>query len=102
MSIDRPRVRAISPGDQVPQRRARRCPKAKGAVDVKPRAGFVSDVGDLLERIDRARVHVAGLSTNYPRSIMARERVAKGDRHHPTLRVGRHRHDARGAEPEQP
>ena len=79
VSVGRPRVRAIGPGDEVPQRRAGRGPQTKSAVDVQPRTRLVRDVGDLLQRIDRARVHVAGLSADDPRSVVARERLAKRD-----------------------
>ena len=60
------------------------------------------DIGDLRQRIDRARVDVAGLSADDPRPVMTRERLAQGRRPYPTLRVSGYRHDRRNTKPEQP
>ena len=69
---------------------------------MQPCAGLLRDVGDLLERIDRARVDVAGLSADDRRPVEPRERLvgAQSGIIRPCASAA-YRHDACGAEPEE-
>ncbi len=85
--------------DELSQLGARRSPEPKCAVDVKPGAALLRGSRDLLERIERTGVHLAGLSTDDRRTVVSRQRPAQGLGHQPALRV---RRDLLGsAKPEQ-
>ena len=99
MGVDRPRVRLRRPAYERRQRGARGGPQPEGAVHVHPRAVLARGLHDLLERVDRAGVDVAGLGAHDRRPAPlpqgGRERVAA----HGAVAVHRHAHDPALAEP---
>ena len=60
-----------------------------------PRAVFVGDGDDLLERVERAAVHVAGLGAHDRRPVEAGQHLAQGVGSHPALGVAGDPTDAR-------
>jgi hypothetical protein len=87
-----PLVRVRDPGvcslhavNEVPETQARGCPQAESAVDMEPGAVLCRCVRDLVERIERAGVHLSRLRTDDRRIVAFTQRVAQGRQVHPPL-----------------
>ena len=87
VGVERPGVGQLDAGGQVRAAGRGGGPEPERAVDVEPGAVLAADGGDLRERVEGARVHVAGLGAD-DRGPVA-ERVAQRGGVHPALVVGR-------------
>ncbi len=77
-------------------------PEAEGAVDVQPCTGPCDGIGDLRDRVERARVDLAQLGAHDRRPVAAGQRVSESGHIHPSLVVGRNLDDRCRSEAEQP
>jgi hypothetical protein len=93
-----PRVCALKAGGQVGPARVGQGPQSEGAVDVHPRTPLPGPRHDVREGIERARVHLPGLSAYHRRSRHVR-RETRGP--HPPLVVGRDAADSLSPQPDQ-
>ncbi len=100
--VGRPGVRALRAGRERPQRRRRRGPQPERAVDVEPRAGLRRRVGDRVEVVARAGVHLAELGAHDRRPAAGGELGAQRVDEQPPLAVGGNLADAARAEPDEP
>ena len=92
VSVGRPRVGAVEAGDELGPGRVGPRPQPEGAVDVQPAGSLGQPVGDLVERVERAGVDLAGLGADQHRP----GELGQIGGAHPTLLVGRHDDDAAG------
>ena len=99
--VRRPRIAAVDAARVMTQGRARGCPQAERAVDVQPRPMTTCDVRDLVDRIEGARVHVAGLRADDRRAVAARERRRERVALHPALIVSGNPLDLPRSDPQQ-
>ncbi len=100
--VGRAGVGALDAADVVAQRIACRRPQAERAIDVQPRAVRRGEIGDGVDRIERARVHVAGLRADNRRAALRLQRRGQRIRLHPALIVGCDAHQLARAESDQP
>ena len=102
VGVDRPGVGGGRAVGEVRAARGSRRPQTERAVDVAPGAVRAAGRDDLGERVERARVHVAGLGADDGREVGAGQRLAERAGAHAALAVGRHELDGVAPEPEQP
>src|SRR5439155_15962300 len=87
--------------DGMAERRRGRGPEAERTVDVEPAAVIVYDRRDLLQRIERARVHVAGLGTDDRWAVEPAQDLAERIGPHPALLIRGDPMNPRSAETQQ-
>ena len=81
--VGRPRVGALDAGDEVAEPRRDGRPEPERTIDVQPGSRALDGVGDLQERIERARVHVPGLRADDRRPVRVRQRSTERRCVHP-------------------
>ncbi len=101
MRVGRPRVGELDPGREVTERRRGGSPQAERAVDVQPGALVAAERRDLVERVERARVHLAGLRADDGRARDPAKRVRQPVEAHTALGVDVDPDCRRGPEPQQ-
>ncbi len=103
VGIEGDRVRALDPTERGPQRGHERRDPAVGGIHMEPEPVFLADVGDLLQRIDRARRHGPRRRHDDDRSRAGSEVLLDGPAErvdaHPELSVDRHFSHGASAEP---
>ena len=97
MRVSRPRVGITEASREVGTRWGDGRPHAKGPIDMVPRALLAGKGRELIERINRPTVNIAGLTDQDRLRIQGRQRV----RAHAPLVIHRHPHHAFAPQPQQ-
>ncbi len=100
--VGRPRVGALDVARQVAESRRRRSPQPERAVDMEPRTGRVTELRDLAERIEGARVDLPCLCTDDRRAVRVPEHRLERVRSHPALVIDVDRTGRPAAQTEEP
>ena len=95
-----PGIGALGAAHEVTELRTCRGPQPKRTVDVEPGPVVGARVGDLVEVVEGARVHLARLRADDGRPVARGQRITKDRNVQPALRVGADRLGL--AEPEEP